>query len=319
MKADTVLKLGDFEFSRFEIPEKIGFGGDQALVIHNLVGGARIIDAMGRQNKPLEWSGLFYGETALERARYLDRLRVAGQKLELTWSEFRYSVVIRSFNPDFERFYKIPYSISLEVVEDLTQPVKTIVSSGIDYWIADDMNRAAAFGALIGDGPLSSLLGALDTTISTVSDFAHAAQSTINAVLAPIQAVNQRVQILIGSTGNTISNVTTLGGILPNNSISQQASSLLSQVSAMNSLPALYNLQSTMGRMTSNLGSIGATGHQVTVAGGNLFDMAANAYGDASQWVTIAAANAMSDPVISGTQTLNIPTNPGTSGGVLNG
>ena len=59
MQADTVLTLGDFEFARYEIPEQITFGGDQRLVVHELVGGTRVIDAMGRADAPLEWSGLF--------------------------------------------------------------------------------------------------------------------------------------------------------------------------------------------------------------------------------------------------------------------
>ncbi len=45
----------------------------------------------------------------------------------------------------------------------------------------------------------------------------------------------------------------------------------------------------------------------VTVAGGNLFQLAAKYYGDASMWNRIAALNGLWDPVITGTLTLNIP------------
>lgn len=317
MKPDTVLTLGDFEFARYEIPEKITFGGEQALAVHELVGGVRVVDAMGRIDGPLEWSGLFIGETALERARYLDGLRIAGKELTLFWSELAYRVVIKSFRCDFERSYKLPYSISCVVVEDLYDPPTEIAPAGIDEWIADDMADANALGDLIGDGPLSGLLGTLDSAISTVSSFANAVQSTINSVLTPLAAVQARVQVLIGSVGNVVSNVTTLGGILPNNPIAQQAANLTGQVTAMTQLPQLYNLQSVLGRMGGNLGSIGTAGRQVAVAGGNLYQMAADAYNDASRWTTIAKANGLSDPVIQGVQTVTVPPTADDSGGVM--
>lgn len=317
MKPDTVLTLGDFEFARYEIPEKITFGGEQALAVHELVGGVRVVDAMGRIDGPLEWSGMFIGDTALDRARYLDGLRVAGLPLFLSWSELAYTVVIRSFRCDFERSYKLPYSISCIVVEDLTLPVTTIAPAGVDEWISDDMAEANALGDLIGDGPLSDLLKTLDSAISAVSSFANAVQSTINSVLAPLAAVQARVRILIGSVGNVLTNVTTLGGILPNNPIAQQANKLMGQVNAMTQLPQLYNLQSVLGRMGGNLGSIGAAGRQVSVAGGNLYQMAADAYNDAASWTAIAKANGLKDPVIQGVQTINIPPQPDESGGVM--
>ena len=317
MQADTVLTLGDFEFARYEIPEQITFGGDQRLVVHELVGGTRVIDAMGRADAPLEWSGLFQGENALARARYLDGLRVAGQSLILTWDEFMFEVLVASFRADYQRFYQIPYRISCTVVKDLSNPVTSIADAGIDELIGDDMNSANSLGDLIGDGPLSGLLGTLDSAIGAVSSFATAAQSTINSVLQPLAAVQARVQVLIGSVGNTVANVTTLGGILPNNPIAQQAAKLTGQVTAMTQLPQLYNLQSVLGRMGGNLGTIGKGTNSITQAGGNLYDMAAKAYGDATAWTTLAKANKLADPQLTGINSVTVPATPDGSGGVL--
>lgn len=315
--ADLILKLGDFVFSDSEIPEKIPFGGEQALVVHKLVGGGRVIDAMGRDDMALSWSGLLRGQNALQRARFLDTMRVEGRALKLTWHEFSYQVVIKSYHADFERFYKIPYQISCEVVADLASPETSLVSSGFDDHIMGDMTTANGLGVLIGDGPLSTALASLNTAIASVSSFATAVQSTINTVLTPLAAVMARVQILTGSVGNVIGNVTTIGGILPNNPIAQQASQLMGQVAAMNQLPHLYGLSSVLGRMNANLGMIHGGSKAVTVAGGNLFDLAAKQYGDATAWAGIARANNLTDPAISGIQTLNIPAQPDTSGGIL--
>jgi hypothetical protein len=58
-------------------------------------------------------------------------------------------------------------------------------------------------------------------------------------------------------------------------------------------------------------------GRTVTVAGGNLFALAALYLLDATQWIRIAQANGLSDPVISGVQTLVIPAvDPSAGGGI---
>ena len=45
----------------------------------------------------------------------------------------------------------------------------------------------------------------------------------------------------------------------------------------------------------------------ITVAGGNLFRIAAEELGDATQWIRIAQLNGLSDPMLSGVITLRLP------------
>jgi hypothetical protein len=45
---------------------------------------------------------------------------------------------------------------------------------------------------------------------------------------------------------------------------------------------------------------------QITVIGGNLFEIAARQYGSALQWINIARTNGLSDPVLSGQTDLKI-------------
>jgi nucleoid-associated protein YgaU len=55
----------------------------------------------------------------------------------------------------------------------------------------------------------------------------------------------------------------------------------------------------------------------LTVAGGNLFQIAAAQLGDAMQWVNIAQANGLADPFLNGLQLLIIPpANPAFSDGL---
>lgn len=53
----------------------------------------------------------------------------------------------------------------------------------------------------------------------------------------------------------------------------------------------------------------------VTVAGGDLFHLAAEYLGDATQWNRIAQLNGLSDPVLSGLVTLLMPDVDAAAGG----
>lgn len=55
----------------------------------------------------------------------------------------------------------------------------------------------------------------------------------------------------------------------------------------------------------------------ITVAGGNLFAVAAQQLGDATQWIRIAQANNLTDPMLVGVVTLSIPQpDPSATGGI---
>jgi nucleoid-associated protein YgaU len=58
----------------------------------------------------------------------------------------------------------------------------------------------------------------------------------------------------------------------------------------------------------------------ITVAGGTLYHIAAAQLGDATQWIRIAQLNQLSDPILQGLVTLQIPpTNPNATGGLPSG
>jgi hypothetical protein len=314
--ASIILKLGDVVFGDTEAGT-IPFGGDQKLNIHRLVGGKRIIKAMGDDPLPLEWSGIFVGANALEKALTLHRMKNDGRSLVLTWSFMSYLVLIRTFVGNFEAPFNIPYRIVCEVVEDRTNLPPTNSAFDVNQAINGDMTTAQGLSDGIGDSTLSSLTTTLNTAISNVSNFAKATQSTINSVLQPLNAVRSQVSVLIASSENVLKNVTTVGGLLPNNSLAKSVASLTSQVNSTLAGGQLAQLNSVLGRMGTNLGQINSSVKTVTVAGGNLFDLAAKSYGTATGWTTIASANGVTDPEVTGVSTLNIPKNTNDTDGIL--
>ena len=144
--ANETLLLGPVQFRGTEIPPRIRFGGAQRLVVHKLPGGARVIDALGRNDAAITWSGVFSGPDATLRARLIDELRAAGTPLPLVWSVFFYTVMIGGFTADFTKPGWIPYTLTCTVLRDEAAALVDIAPS-LAAGAADDMANAAAFTA----------------------------------------------------------------------------------------------------------------------------------------------------------------------------
>ncbi len=57
--------------------------------------------------------------------------------------------------------------------------------------------------------------------------------------------------------------------------------------------------------------------NEIKIAGGNLFQIAAQQLEDATQWLRIAQLNGLTDPMLSGVLTLKIPPlDPSAGGGI---
>lgn len=177
------LLLGPILFQDFELPASIAWGGTQSLTVHRLPGGTRIIDAMGRDDADITWSGIFSGASASLRARALDLMRAEGALWPLTWDSYFYSVVIARMDADYARPNWIPYRITCKVLRDETAalieaPLAALAS------VAQDQAQAAALAP-------TTLTPDLDTQLLTTTDLSQAPalageaarQATANAYL----------------------------------------------------------------------------------------------------------------------------------------
>lgn len=81
----------------------------------------------------------------------------------------------------------------------------------------------------------------------------------------------------------------------------------------------LYKIKSLLQGIYNNLSLIaeGATGQVITVNNVSLYTLAAKYYGDATAWTVIAQANGLTDPQITQTTTLTIPSSAISVGGIL--
>ncbi len=157
----TYLTLGAVLFQSFELPERIGWGGAQRLAVHRLPGGGRVIDAMGRDDAPITWYGVFSGPGAGERARMLDLMRADGAVWPLSWDRFFYSVVIAEFRAEYTLANWIPYRITCTVLRDEAEAlVEAAASLAAD--VLGDLTAAAGVGSGVDFSGALGALGAPD-------------------------------------------------------------------------------------------------------------------------------------------------------------
>lgn len=313
--SDTKLVLGDVKFSGVEVPERIPFGGAQHLVVHELIGGVRVIDALGRSDRALEWSGWLLGENAVARAQELDAIRIGGLQQTVTWDKFNYTVIVREFEAEYQRFYQIPYRITCEVILDNTQP-GSVTTTPIDQAINADTQLAVLQAQAIADQQLAAITLAIEVAVAAVQSFATEPRSSINAIAQTVLSAQSQTASLINATTAAIGEPSSFAGVV-SGAGGDAATTLSTQTSQMLTLNNLNNISGVLGRIAANLSSANSSPNTISVSGGNLYQIAENQYGDPTAWTAIAKANDLTDPFIQGTQTLTIPTQSDESGGIL--
>lgn len=317
--SDITVTLGEFTFRDFEIPDEISVPTRQATKTHLRVGGAKTVDAMGAFVDPVSWSGRFRGPDAEARRDQINAMVLAGKPVSLAWGSRAFTVLIQAFTPSHRGNNEIPYSITCEVISDDADPNVSAHAVDPNEMIGRDVDAAQAAGLKVvgGKSGLASALTSVQGAVAKVSDFARATRAEIAAVLQPITQAQGLVQSLIVSAEEAIGSVQAIGGVIPGLSGVDLTFGLSRQIYAMQDAANLYDVLHLLGRTQTNLGAIGNSGAHVIVAGGDLFKIATTAYGDAAEWATIAAANGITDPALTGLQEITIPPSPLGSGGIL--
>lgn len=309
----TRLMLGEFEFMEFEVPQRMVIAGRQKTVQHQLIGGRCIVDVLGTEYEPLTWSGIITGSQSGERVSALERMRDAGHPVVLTLDDYRFTVVITAFSPVYEFVWRRPYTIEVAIVRNEGAPDKEDALTGALRGLIDsDLGRALGLSKIINIDAVTETVQHLHQAVKQVSDFAHATVEQVQAVVRPLIAARNIIQHELAVLESAAREITTLGGLIPGQPVSRTVTNLLTQLDHATHIPALYHLQDVLGRLNKNIhtGQTADGVRAVTLSGGNLYQVASEQYGDASLWTSIAYANGMPDPQLSGIHTLKIPTNP---------
>jgi hypothetical protein len=206
---DTLIQLTSangtsFVFQNLEIPEDINFGGEQKLVQHNLIGGNRVIDSLGKNDIDITWKGRMYGSDALTRAQSLNQLRAGGQQLVLNWFTLSYNVVIQNFVSYTERYYNVRYEITLKVISDGANPLNIHSLVGFNEAINGDLTTANQLAANVNNSSVNSSMQTLTSAIQAVPTFNGAAPSLIATITAPLNSAISAVEAAIAPLANRL-------------------------------------------------------------------------------------------------------------------
>lgn len=185
------VQLDSFAFTNFEVPERMRWGGEHSGTLHKLIGGGRrVLDLTGPDEAPIEWSGIFLGPNAKDRARALNALREQGGPYNLDWVGSSQRVWLRNCRFD-EGFHQIRYEITCEIIPE---------DDGLDD---DDLGPAGEVRDIRRqDGALSSITGA-------ISDVAN----TVGPIVGQVTGIVSQVQATGSALLGTVSNVTALASI----------------------------------------------------------------------------------------------------------
>lgn len=142
--ATDIISLGGFVFEGHSTPSNVPGGGDQAMAVHRLPGGARVIDTLGPDDAPIDFRGEMFGDDAYGQALVLDGMRRAGQKIPLIYGGQVRQVVIQRFTYHLKRFPNwVDYQISCTVVPDIGAGGLGSDGTSIDSLIQSDLSSAA--------------------------------------------------------------------------------------------------------------------------------------------------------------------------------
>jgi hypothetical protein len=123
--AQPGITLGGFVFSNRNSagglsggnPEQVKFGLKEQIVIHKMVGGARILDMLGDDPEDISWNGFFLGPDAPDLANALYALEQGKELLDLTFGVYSATVVISQLDLVYKKAFWIDYSIVCVVID----------------------------------------------------------------------------------------------------------------------------------------------------------------------------------------------------------
>lgn len=241
----TTMTLGGVMFGGMEVPDVMHIAGDQAVTVHQLPGGKRVIDTGGDQPQNIGWQGRFMGSNALARAQSIEALRKQGKAVTFAALGYSWTVKVRSFSFDYSLGGAvIPYQIDLVVG----------TSSGTSFGITS----TSVLSALVGTG-VTSALSTVSRTISTVSGMASS---------------------ITGAAMSVLGQVTPIASLIGNGSALARAENYLTAAQGVTSTGVnLGNAASSLSSVVSNLTNAGTSlASTLSSAGANLESItAANA------------------------------------------
>ncbi len=225
--------LGDFVFSGFEVPDFVHVGGKQAMQVHKLPGGARVIDLLGDDPSDIAWTGVFLDGAPQARAQQLEQMRSAGDTLPLQFGTFFYTVIISEFSSDV-LYGRVRYSITCVVL-------RNEATAALD-------GEPSLFDSVQSD--ISDALGISPSTLTSAISAVGAGVRAIGPLVPGSPGLAQATALISGASGGLSAVVNGSGALM---GAITGASSLSSMTAAAGTLAQAVTAGAYLGRAVKNL------------------------------------------------------------------
>lgn len=310
---DIIFQVGDVIFLDFEVPEMLeDLGGTQLMAEHRYPGGTITQQVFGAFPSEIQFSGILTGPNALGRMDEIDRLRVAGEEVPLTYGTHSFLGIVTQFTINVRTQWYVRYRLRFRPRLDLTSDIPEDNGLAAYNITMDALNQLQIIASIIA--------GEAVTVASTVPFAGSALDSTVIEYYMPLPA---RLSPLLGSfiidSQQAILQAQGILSAIPFNSaqliyadaqaLLAQALPLINDADARVASPALDTV-GYVNTVTATIASPTLKNQTVVQAvNPNLAMLAAQYYGDATKWPTIAAANSIvpPDPLPVGSFALVIP------------
>jgi hypothetical protein len=242
--ANSPISIGTIELQDFEVPSSVRFGGRQRLAVHKLSSGRRVVESLGPDDSEISFHGTASGAGADSRVQAINRLRLSGEAVWLTWESFRYRVVVKSLVMDYQSPWWIPFRISCVVVEQ--EGINS--GAGATLWTMISADLATAISS--AGGPtfgLNSLQIALSSNNGLTAGTFNRAQaaSMVAATLTPLSVQMSQASTVLNSPGEA------------NPSSGNFSSMFAARVASAGSLATAVNVSAYVGRIGTLLDQVG--------------------------------------------------------------
>ncbi len=285
--------LGGIVFTGTEVPEQLNdLGGDQLLAVHEFPGGQRTLQSLGAFPPPeIHWTGLLVGPTAFSRSFAIDRLRVAGAPINLSYGGWVWNGVLRSYLATVVNEWLVRYhAVFVPSVDLATPPAVPNVSASVNQF------RNALAG--LGENLPVTLFG-----ISLPSAVVQPLQNLYGAASQAIEGAGGKLE---GITSIDIQNINTLAGQAYQAGNALMSTFDITQPEASES-DAVLTVLSYAGIIQTLANGAAETSVVLHTVNPNLYQIAAQYLNDSSRWTVIADLNGLADPMPIGEYTLNVP------------
>lgn len=268
---DSAFSIGTVDFSLEEAPDELSIPISQNLAVKDLIGGKRIIQALGTVWKPLKWEGYFFGANAQYRARVLSRMMAEASVQRLTYLSYALDVVIEDFVAVYQHQNQCKYEITVQVLADASGVVSQASTTSVDAQIQSAVVNASTQINNMDSDSATAVTPSFQSMNSALNLAGPAMQVTGSTLIA----TNTAIQFAIAAAQNLLTKPTS----------TSTKKSLLTVTQYLNNLQVIHkNFDANQDH------------NVISLNGGSLFDVASQYYGDPSLALAIQTQNGLFSP-----------------------